>query len=181
MLKTRQNFCDLINQNKFKIGAEIGVRYGWFSKYLLDNSNLEKLYSIDCWENNAENYEPQLTFQHTKDLLKPYVDNRRCDIVKGYSLNIAQGFCDSGWKLDFVYIDALHDYESVLQDIQAWYHQINSGGVIAGHDYNMNAWPGVYKAVNEFAESERLTLHLTGIGDTYGEGDGNQPSWWFQC
>ena len=37
-LKTRANFVDLINEKKYRIGAEIGVRSGAYSKYLVENS-----------------------------------------------------------------------------------------------------------------------------------------------
>ena len=49
-LKTRANFVDLINEKKYRIGAEIGVRSGAYSKYLIENSNLTILFSIDPWE-----------------------------------------------------------------------------------------------------------------------------------
>jgi hypothetical protein len=53
-LKTRANFVDLINEKKYRIGAEIGVRSGAYSKYLIENSNLTILFSIDPWEKNPE-------------------------------------------------------------------------------------------------------------------------------
>lgn len=53
-------------------------------------------------------------------------------------------------KVDFVYIDADHRYEYVLQDIKAWLPKIKKGGWIGGHDYNDD---GVKKAVNEIFDS----------------------------
>jgi len=52
-------------------------------------------------------------------------------------------------SLDFVFIDAAHDYENVKADITSWYPKIKIGGVIAGHDY-YESWPEVKMAVNEF-------------------------------
>ena len=49
-------------------------------------------------------------------------------------------------SIDFVYIDADHEYESVRKDIAAWHPKIRRGGIISGHDYSSS---GVYKAVNE--------------------------------
>lgn len=47
-----------------------------------------------------------------------------------------------------VFIDALHDYESVKQDIEEWWPLVREGGYLAGHDYN-HKWPGVMRAVAE--------------------------------
>jgi SAM-dependent methyltransferase len=39
-------------------------------------------------------------------------------------------------SLDFVFIDAAHDYESVMSDILAWYPKVKVGGKLGGHDYD---------------------------------------------
>jgi hypothetical protein len=51
--------------------------------------------------------------------------------------------------IDFIFIDANHDYDNVKKDIEAWFPKVKIGGVIAGHDYT-KYWPGVVKAVNDF-------------------------------
>jgi hypothetical protein len=50
-------------------------------------------------------------------------------------------------NLDFVFIDAEHDYESCRDDIAAWLPKVRDGGTIAGHDYD-DTFPGVVQAVN---------------------------------
>jgi len=52
-------------------------------------------------------------------------------------------------SVDFVYIDALHDYDSVKQDIKLWLPKIRNGGYIGGHDYGYPPLPDVKKAVDE--------------------------------
>lgn len=37
--------------------------------------------------------------------------------------------------LDFVYVDARHDYCGVNEDIQAYWPKLKPGGIMAGHDY----------------------------------------------
>lgn len=51
-------------------------------------------------------------------------------------------------ECDVVFIDALHDYESVKQDIGLWWPLVRPGGYLCGHDYN-HKWPGVMRAVAE--------------------------------
>ena len=36
---------------------------------------------------------------------------------------------------NFVYIDARHDYTSVLEDLVIWWPKLKKGRVISGHDY----------------------------------------------
>eukprot|EP00966_Prymnesium_polylepis_P116267 2687436-Prymnesium_polylepis.1 len=38
-------------------------------------------------------------------------------------------------SLDSVYIDARHDYEGALEDIQVWAAKVCPGGLLAGHDF----------------------------------------------
>ena len=49
---------------------------------------------------------------------------------------------------DVIFIDALHDYASVVQDISLWWPRVREGGFLCGHDFNHN-WPGVMRAVAE--------------------------------
>lgn len=49
-------------------------------------------------------------------------------------------------SVDFIFIDAGHDKNSVAADIKAWTPKLKPGGVIAGDDIN---WPGVMEAVSE--------------------------------
>jgi hypothetical protein len=62
-------------------------------------------------------------------------------------------FADS--SVDFVFIDACHTNESVLNDLDAWWPKIRPGGLLAGHDY---AWSGVAAAVHEFFGREGLGI-----------------------
>jgi hypothetical protein len=54
-------------------------------------------------------------------------------------------------SLDFVFIDAAHDYDSVKADILAWKPKVKPGGYLGGHDYN-GCFPGVIDAVHELIQ-----------------------------
>jgi predicted O-methyltransferase YrrM len=53
-------------------------------------------------------------------------------------------------SVDFAFIDAGHDYASVLSDLAAWWPRVRPGGALAGHDYGDPAWPEVARAVHDF-------------------------------
>ena len=52
-------------------------------------------------------------------------------------------------SIDWVHLDARHDYASVQTDIQAWLPKIKRGGWLSGDDYDEIKWPEVVKAVGD--------------------------------
>ena len=63
------------------------------------------------------------------------------------SVGAAHLFADA--SLDWVHLDARHDYASLKADIEAWLPKIKSGGWLSGDDYNEEKWPEVVKAVGD--------------------------------
>jgi len=59
-------------------------------------------------------------------------------------------------SLDFVFIDADHEYEPVREDILAWLPKVKPGGMIAGDDY-VGDWPGVIRATNELLKPLQIS------------------------
>src|SRR5215467_11883021 len=49
-------------------------------------------------------------------------------------------------SVDWVHLDAGHDYASVVSDIQAWLPKVRRGGWLSGDDYDEVKWPEVVKA-----------------------------------
>ncbi len=68
---------------------------------------------------------------------------------------------------DLVFIDAAHDYQSVLDDIERWTPKVRSGGVLAGHDFQ-HSFPPVMRAV---ADSFNL-MFVEVMPDSV---------WWVRC
>jgi predicted O-methyltransferase YrrM len=65
--------------------------------------------------------------------------------IKSYSWEASKNFEDN--SVDFVFIDADHEYESVVKDIDSWLPKVKKGGIISGHDYI--TWKGVKLAVDQ--------------------------------
>lgn len=155
-------------------GAEVGVKRGIYSEIILSRWEGKKLYLVDPWEEqNDESYvdranvdqERHDTF-YNEALERLGKFNGRFEIVRDYSLTAAADIPDE--SLDFVYIDARHDHDSVLEDLRAWEPKVKVGGVIAGHDYLqgvVNGTPfGVRSAVRQYMKERnypRFALRRT--------------------
>ncbi len=55
--------------------------------------------------------------------------------------------------IDFLMVDAAHDYKSVVADMQAWMPHVAPRGYVFCHDYNPGT--GVWRAVNEFVRDDQ--------------------------
>jgi len=122
----------LIEKNNFKLMAEVGVRDGRTTFYLLDNIPDLTIYAIDM--SIAGFYNDEVKEKYG-DRLKP---------IQALSEVAADKF-DNG-SLDIVFIDANHCYEYVKKDIEKYTPKLKSTGMLTGHDID---YPGVNKAVNE--------------------------------
>lgn len=92
--------------------------------------------------------------------MKPLEGNFRT-LFGGDSFDRAKDFEDN--SIDFLFIDANHEYPYVSKDIAAYLPKMKKGGVISGHDYNLSH-PGVIKAVNEaFSEVVERDFYTTGV------------------
>jgi hypothetical protein len=78
----------------------------------------------------------------------------KIQLIISDSAAAARLFSDA--SLDWVHLDARHDYASVKADIEAWYPKIRSGGWLSGDDYNEHKWPEVVKAVGDLLPRAEL-------------------------
>lgn len=139
--------------------VEVGSWKGRSSCYLaveIENSGkLIKLDCIDTFEGSEEHLDPnsdafEPLLQDRNGLYKEFLKNiqpvRHIIMpIKMSSLDAAELYSDN--SLDFVFIDAAHDYENVRADILAWKNKVRVGGILAGHDYSWSE--EVKKAVDE--------------------------------
>lgn len=170
-LTGRDELPQLLNaRDLVGVGVEVGVKEGWFSDLLLSSWRGRMLVSVDPWDIEFDpNGDHGDAGQAALDALYARTCERLCRfgersrIVREPSVVAAATFAER--SLDFVYIDAAHDLESVREDIAAWYPRVRPGGILAGHDYldgplgGMTC--GVKSAVDEFCERERLEVGVT--------------------
>jgi hypothetical protein len=72
--------------------------------------------------------------------------------------------------VDFLFLDAAHDYASVAADLKAWLPKMAPGGLLAGHDVNGE---GVRQAVDELVPgwTQRESCWLWEVPDAACEAD----------
>lgn len=174
---TRTQFLiQLINDRKLKRFAEIGVYKGKTCRTILKNCpSLEIYWAVDSWleytKLGFENptFKQGLLTQEQWDQM--YIRNcldmhyfPALKVFRGTLLQVAWLFRGRP-NFDFIYIDGLHDKESVLADIAAWKPLVVEGGLLGGHDYGKGHRKGhrVAEAVNEAFTKEQINLGPDGV------------------
>jgi hypothetical protein len=78
----------------------------------------------------------------------------KIQLIIADSVSAARLFSDT--SLDWVHLDARHDYASVKTDIEAWLPKVKNGGWLSGDDYDEQKWPEVVKAVADLLPGAQL-------------------------
>jgi hypothetical protein len=170
--ETRNHLPALLNKRGLgETGVEVGVKIGVYSETLLRGWRGRMLISVDPWTNGPpDDYVDSTTpaeherfYRETLERLDKF--GKRSAVWRMTSVEAASRIEPK--TLDFVYLDARHDYRSVREDLEHWFDKIRAGGVFAGHDYMDSLDPSfqVKQAVDEFFASRGLLVKAT-----YGEG-----------
>jgi hypothetical protein len=105
---------------------------------------------IDHWEGNkndsgTKGVDAATAFKTFLANTKQASSAGKLRYFRGSSRDAAEHFAGMGERFDIVYIDAEHDYDSVMADIALW--RPLAMHVVAGHDYGL--FHGVTQAVRE--------------------------------
>ena len=133
--------------------VEVGAWKGRSASYMaVEIANSGKLIAFDVvdhfrgsaevghqTDHDVQNGTLRAAFERYTAPVKDYISG----IIEDDSVAAAGRFKDG--SLDFIFIDAGHDQESVEKDVLAWLPKLKPTGVIAGDDIN---WPGVRAAVD---------------------------------
>ena len=169
-------FLNEILKKKPKFFLEIGVFHGVTARNVCEllyqiHKNNFKYIGLDLFEKNEENKSEvipntnfnnplkQIYFKYikrqdpysieaVKDLLKKFKEN--IHLIKGNSNNVLQKIDMK--KIDFVFIDGGHEYNTVVNDLNHCKEVINLNGTVLCDDYNLGSAPGVKKAIDEFVK-----------------------------
>lgn len=142
--------------------AEIGVFQGRLSKRLRDVFPESELFLIDPWKLIDSSKDAEPISLDPKDYEEAFASVQR-GFAPDPKVHILRHFSHEAARLvpsdlDLVFIDGNHSYASVTTDLSLWTPKVRKGGVIAGHDYHKETWPGVVKAVDEFFKNDTVVL-----------------------
>ena len=168
----------LISTNKFRTYVEIGIWKGDTLEHVAKECpSLKKIFGIDPLKKKFNDIKE---FSYTCSMNEPLKSDKELDKIYEFLLNRFKKYGDKltilrttsekaaenfdKESLDLVFIDGIHLYDYVKQDIKLWFPKIKKGGILMGHDYG-SGFPGVAKAVNELIKKE--DLHL-----------GDDATWW---
>jgi|TARA_B110000444_G_scaffold221487_1_gene222880 hypothetical protein len=155
-LPKEQWLVNFLNKHDLTLGAELGVQKGNNFRYLVENKDDLCLHGVDIWSEKEVRWNgtssDKLQFQpdsvnseyliNLQEWAKDY--EGRAFFHRHFTTHAHKFFNDG--ELDFIFVDAGHEYEDVKADIQAWYPKIKKGGYMIGHDVNQTQ---VRRAVRE--------------------------------
>ena len=177
-------FLKEVAMNKPKVFLEVGVFHGVTARNVCEllnilHGNEFKYVGLDLFEQNTENKDeiiPNTKFSNplkniyfkyikklnpysleaVKDLLKKFKNN--VSLIKGNS-NVILKKIDMS-KIDYVFLDGGHDYQTVKNDLNCCREVIVNGGTVLCDDYDLSYAPGVKKAIDEFSSEYGLKCSI---------------------
>ena len=155
---TARNVCELlyeIHQDDFKyIGLDLFEENEENTNEVIPNTNfnnpLKQIYFKYIKKLNPYSLEA------VKDLLKKFENN--IHLIKGNSNKLLKQI--NMKKIDYVFLDGGHDYETVKNDLNSCIDVINEDGTILCDDYNLGTAPGVKKAIDEYINNNQFSCEI---------------------
>ena len=155
---TARNVCELLyslHKNDFKyIGLDLFEESEENKNEVIPNTAfnnpLKRIYFRYIKKQNPYSLEA------VKDLLKKFKDN--VHLIKGNSNKVLKKIDMA--KIDYVFLDGGHDYETVKNDLNCCLEVLNKSGTVLCDDYNLGSAPGVKKAINEFINLNNLKCEI---------------------
>lgn len=161
----RKELGVLFREMEFSRGAEIGVWRGEYSAYLCQTIPGLHLTCVDPWCQYGGYVDPK---NQAARLEAAYVE--ACATLAPYNVDIKRMASNKAARLvpdgalDFCYVDSNHAKAYVLADLDAWVPKVRSGGIVAGHDYELvqrRKFLQVKAAVDEWRRSHEVgPLHV---------------------
>jgi len=140
-----------------EVGSWKGRSAAFMSVEIINSNKKIKFDCVDTWKGSIEHetYDV-ITEEKLYDVFLSNIEPVKHIInpIRMTSIEASKLYKDN--SLDFVFIDASHEYEDVKADILSWLPKVKIGGILAGHDYN--TFEGVNRAVDEIFRINDLEI-----------------------
>jgi len=177
-------FLNEIKKKKPRFFLEVGVFHGVTARNVCElladiHKGEFKYIGLDLFEKNDQNKSEiipnvdfsnpfkKIYFQYIKkqdpysleaveELLEKFKKN--VHLIKGNSNQILKKMEMS--KIDYVFLDGGHDYETVKNDLNNCIEVVNNFGTVLCDDYDLSYAPGVKKAIDEFVKINNFKCEI---------------------
>ena len=175
-----ESFLEEVSRKKPKVFLEIGVFHGVTARNVCEllykiHKNNFKYVGLDLFGVSEENENETIPSTNFSNPLKKFYYNfvKRQDpysftavsellnkfkenihLIQGNSNKILPKMDMS--KVDYVFLDGGHHYNTVKNDLTNCIKVILNGGTILCDDYNLSYAPGVKQAIDEFVNSNKF-------------------------
>ena len=124
---------------------------------ILKTKKEDTLRAIDIMENNYVHLRSDMSIREAvEELLAKFKNN--IHLIKGNSNKVLKKIDIS--KIDYVFLDGGHEYNTVLNDLNFCIDVINNYGTVLCDDYNLSQAPGVKKAIDDFVKEKNLNCSI---------------------
>ena len=178
-------FLEEVKKSKPKFFLEVGVFHGVTARNICEllaqiHNNDFKYIGLDLFEESDENKNeiiPNTTFssnpvkqfyykyikrqnpyslESVEDLLRKFKNN--IYLIKGNSNKVLKKIDMT--KIDYVFLDGGHEYNTVLNDLNCCIEVINNNGTVLCDDYDLQQAPGVKKAIDDFVAKNSINCSI---------------------
>jgi len=166
---SRFTFLNVLRELDFKVGAEIGTEHGFYARKICEANPQLKLYCVDPYIEIPyyDGYKDQLQINEHFATAQKRLENYNHEFIKKLSMDAVKQFEPN--SLDFVFIDANHYFEWVVNDIIYWSRIVKPGGIVFGHDYSdqFHVKHAVHAYMNAYKVHPWFVLHKKGLIDNW--------------
>ena len=133
-------------------GVEVGVRWGENALKMCEIIPKLDLTVIDMWTEYKDtdrlysNKKHQRFYEKAKEILAVH----NVTFMRMFSMEAVREFALG--SLDFVYIDANHKFDYIMEDLIEWVRKVRVGGIVSGHDFTNYIGEQVVEAVDIYTK-----------------------------
>ena len=156
---TARNICELlfkIHQNNFKyIGLDLFEESDENKNEVIPNTTFSSNPIKQFYYKFIKRQNPY-SLEAVEELLSKFENN--IHLIKGNSNKLLKKIDMS--KIDYVFLDGGHEYNTVLNDLNCCNEVINNNGTVLCDDYDLKQAPGVKKAIDEFVKEQNFNCSI---------------------